>query len=486
MSDLESIRRIRAFATGAPLPRRATLAFRKPARADLRVAFVRMGGESAPWGIGWIQGAGKPRFLTVPEARDRDAVAAMAERFAPVLLAHLGHPGHGEPSADASLWLPGPSHLAMLHQLAISFLNVRRAEEPRRSTLRALGRAATHLFREAQRPGQLAVADAPALLREAYAFPADDLRQQHLGFLMAWLGSDNREARLRRAQEAERLSVATTLDPLVERDELEPLVAKLKEAPPAHQKRLEASIKSVLERELAARLALLEEARAVLARDRRPLNPGLAELAGEAERSAERYRTVEGEIQAGGNPFVPGPLADHGPVAPSRAMRWQEAHQDKAERVLAHGDRAIQSEWVAEGRAVAGAITAVTDEGTGRAMVPVWQVESPGVGPLKLREGSEVVVAGLAGRTGTIRSIEDVGGGRRLEVEIEGWKRARSGVPAADDPDLVGTGLVLLESGPDPIGLLLRSRFGERNGPGSWITRKLSREAAEPAAEEAP
>src|SRR3954469_3365871 len=243
MSDNEVLKRIRAFAAGKPVPRGTALPFRKPKPQDLRLAFVRMGGESAPWGVAWQSGRDAPKVLTIGEARDRDAVAGMMEQLAPVLLAHLGHPEYAKGSGQrGALWLPGPTHLEMLHNVAISYRSVKKAPEPRLSRLRALSRAATWIFRESQRPGQTDVVDAAWALRTSYAYPADDLRQAHLGFLLAWLEAGTREERLARAQLAERTSVATTLDPVLERDELEERVQKLRGASASDRTRLEREI----------------------------------------------------------------------------------------------------------------------------------------------------------------------------------------------------------------------------------------------------
>lgn len=480
MSDLDVLRRIRAFAAGAPLHHGTTVRMRRPGPKDLRIAFVRMGGESAPWGVGWIAGGSKPAFVTIPEARDRDAVAGMMERFAPVLLGHLGHPKYaGKAPTTGTLWLAGPSHLEMLHNVAIAYRAVQKAPEPRRSTLLALGRAATWLFRESQRGGQLDVIEASAALRDHFAFPADDLRQQHLGFLLAWLGKGDRHARLAAAQNAERTSMATTLDPLVERDELEPRLAKFRDAKGAAQDALAAEIGTVLEAELRARLVRIEAARAVLANDSRPENPGLVGLLEQATRSREQYLKAEHELAAGKKPWLPNPLADHGPVAPARAMRWAEAYDQVAALAVVHHDDDLQKEWVASGEAVAGPIVKVADEGQGRSCIPVWTIDSPGDGPLKLRPGASFVVAGEEGRTGTIRSVDETPKGRRVVVEIEGWKKGptknpRPDVLPATSDQQKGRRVVLLEGGHDPIGLLFRSRFGERNGPGSWLTKKLA------------
>ena len=58
----------------------------------------------------------------------------------------------------------------------------------------ALGRACGWLFREAQRPGQMAVMAASRVLTDAYTFPSETTRQGHLGFLLR-LAADERGSR---------------------------------------------------------------------------------------------------------------------------------------------------------------------------------------------------------------------------------------------------------------------------------------------------
>jgi hypothetical protein len=479
MSDLDVLLRIRSFGAGAPLARGKTLRIRKPTPQDLRLVFVRMSGESAPWGVAWALGKENPSVLTVTEARNRDDVAHMMERFAPVLLRHVGHPQYASAESErGTLWLAGPTHLEMLHHLAIAYQNVDRTSEPRRSMLRALGRASNWLFRESQRPGQLEVIDAVQALRDGFAFPADELHQQHLGFLLAWLGNGTREQRMFAAQKAERASIATTLDPVLERDILEPLVGKLREASQAEKARLGSRIEAVLERELLDRLGLLDKARTVIGQDLRNANPGLLNLVVEADRQIQRYLQMEVDLAAGKKPYVPNPLADYGPVAPARAMRWNEAYDRVARRALAHHDADLQAEWVAVGEAVAGTVREVTVERQGKKAIPVWIVESRGQRPLKLRPGSTVVVAGEEGRFGFIRAITQTNDRRLIEFEITGWKRGpiepRESILPATDSRQAGRSIVLLEHGPDPVQMLIASKFGTRDGAGVWLTRKMA------------
>ena len=78
MTTDDVIRRLRAFQQGKPLPNGETLRVnRLPDEQLLILAFVKMGGESAPWGIAFGRPGKRPQMLTTPEPRTRDDVADM-------------------------------------------------------------------------------------------------------------------------------------------------------------------------------------------------------------------------------------------------------------------------------------------------------------------------------------------------------------------------------------------------------------------------
>lgn len=238
MTGHDAVRRLVAHAAGKPLPRGETLRVPKPGvnvkpKEVLVVAFVRMGGESSPWGVAFGTPGRRPKVLTVPEARTRDYVAEMMSEFAPVLLKHVLHPrfeeagrveAHGRERPELlqrQVWLPNRSHLEMLHCLAYAYNRTRYGSATRQELLQAVARACGWLFREAQRPGQTVTMVATGVLSEAYSFPADDLLQGHLGFLLAWLNTKGKRAtRQAAADAAEQESMSTSLDPEFERMEL--------------------------------------------------------------------------------------------------------------------------------------------------------------------------------------------------------------------------------------------------------------------------
>src|ERR1051326_3823316 len=103
MNNRTTIRKLLAYNMGRPLPRGSKLSVPiRETRQPLVLAFIRMGGESRPWGVAYGP-PGKPRILTVPEARDRELVGQMMENFAPALLEHMGHPKYVKQASVSTL-----------------------------------------------------------------------------------------------------------------------------------------------------------------------------------------------------------------------------------------------------------------------------------------------------------------------------------------------------------------------------------------------
>lgn len=482
MNGEQVVRRLRAWAEGHPLPRGSTRHFPIAAPRDLLIlSFVRMGGESAPWGICYGHPGTRPTVLTVPEARNRDLVADMVARFAPTLLRHFGHPeyaGAGDGQLR-QLWLPNPTHLEMLHNLAYAYTFTKWGARER---LNALGRLAGWLFREAMRPGQVTVMVATDALRSMYSFPAEDVRQAHLGFLLAWLETrGNREARLRAAADAEQHSVATSLDPAVERERLDDLVDEWNEARRKEDgtaaARLDKAVGSGLQPELLRRHTLVEKAIEVLRRDPRLKNPGVAQLQDASlEERAYQYLRLEGQFAAAGEgpAFTPSPETDRHPAAAAARYYIHQASEELQTAALIHYDQEMQEEAIAAGDAFRGPIVSVTDEGTGRKTIPVWVVEAPDESPLRLREGSRLCVAGLPDRTVIVRGLERTATGAiRLKVEVTGLKtrprESGSRVRPAADKAHLGTTVLLVPTSMERM-TRLKARKIWQKGAGSWLT----------------
>jgi len=371
----------------------------------------------------------------------------------------------------------------MLHFIAYAYTFTRVGERERAKTLNKLGRAAGWLFREAKRPGQQAVMVATEALQTAYTFPAEDVRQAHLGFLLAWLESKGgRDARLRTAQEAEQMAVATSLDPPVERDPLQPAVDSWNEAERNNDARARsrhaAAIEATLRSELERRFELTERAIRVLRSDKRRVNSGVARLVAVSnEELWFQFLRQELKIddEQDGPAITLSPETDRYPALAASRYFVHEASEELYLSALVHDDEEMQAEAIAEGHGLGGVITAVEDVDPGRRLEPIWTLTVRDEAPLRVREGSWLCVAGLPKRTARVRSIERCGPGElQVQVEITGWKRKPNegprGVLAADDARLVGTQVTLVPDSAEGMFRRKSQKTWQRDTPGGWLT----------------
>ncbi len=490
MTSRDVVRRLRAFEKGVPLPHGST---KHVAVADdsnlLVVAFVRMGGEARPWGIAFGHPGSDPTILSVPEGRNRDLVAAMTAEFAPTLLAHLRTPGYVvEDPTDwedlvplHQIWVPNASHLDMLHHLAYAYTFTKWGGG-KLGRLNKLGRASGWLFREAQRAGEQTIVTATTALKDAYTFPAQDVQQGHLGFLLAWLdASGDRTTRLTAAREAERRAVSTSLDPAIERDRIESELEAWHSAGGADSptaKPHAARIAGVLEEELLHRFNLTVQAVHHLRNDPRNTNQGIAELVTESMKE-QWYQFTRMELRIDdpedGPAFIASPETDRYPAAAASRYMVHLASEDQVYSALVHDDREMQVEAIAAGDAFDAVITDVWDEGNGRSTVPVWTVVADGRIPTRMRLGAWICIAGTPKRRAKIRSVTDMANGtREFELEIIGWKTipraAPPGLLRADDDQLIGTNATFVKNSAEGINRRKSQRVWSANVPGAWLT----------------
>ncbi len=476
MKERDVVRRLIAFAEGRALPRGTTRQLHIAADEDLLiVAFVRMGGESRPWGIAFGRPDAEPEILTVPEGRNRDLVAGMCSSFAPVLLRHLRTPGFaGLPPADEEelgplrqVWLPNGSHADMLHHLAFAYTFTRRGPEAG-TILNPLGRAAGWLFREAQRPGQQHVITATEALRTSYTFPAQSTKLEHLGFLLAWLDGDLAPAeRPAAAHKAEELAVSTALDPTIERTRIAARLDDWHEArhegDAGRERAKAAEITRVLEEELGRRYRLTAQAISLLRADGRRTNRGVAELVDEAlAEQWHQHTRLEWGHAAGDDPppFTPSPETDGDPAAAGAGYMTHLASASLVESVLLHDDPELQDEAIARGDGFRGTVTGVGERPSGRWARTVLTVRDENPGPLRLREGSWVCVVGSPESGGTLLALRTESDGRRtFEVEFR-----RNPMRA------VGSETGFVESSNHHLSRRKSSLIWSDDEPGGWLT----------------
>jgi hypothetical protein len=438
-----------------------------------------MGGESIPWAVGYGRPGEKPTVLTTPEPRNRDLLAQMLRPLGAVLLEQLQlMAGPTGANHGAQVWLPGRAHFEMLHHLALRYTFARRGEEQTVRDLNLLGRTAFALFAEAEMPGSTLVLSAPQALRSAYTFPAEDIRQEHLGFLLPWIQPGlTVEQRRELAHKAEQHAVSASLDPAIERDQLEPLVSRWnavsKNGKESERREPESAIHAILKREIERRYRLLDEAIALLRADPRTVNQGLGEL---HELSVKRLQpelpAIEnGRVAIDGQMlYVRSPESDHHPkVAAARLFELETCEQESSCALL-HDDEELQLSAVLTGTAIRGTLVEIAS--MGRSIV--WTIDSPYECPLHLRERSTLCVAGCPKRKIQIKRIDPLRHGRRFVVEVDSAVRATSDlsgntVPAASHISLRGRTITLVETSSRTFLPMRRRSLWKQDKPGDWI-----------------
>ena len=498
MTSHDVVRRLAAFAAGKPLPHGQTLRVPKlgtsvQSKEMLIIAFVRMGGESAPWGVAFGRPGSKPTVLSVAEPRKRDDVAAMMAEFAPRVLKHFLSPQFSADSPTKShggrtpelpvrqIWLPNKAHLEMLHCLEYTYHGTRYAAAGRRALLQKLARVCGWLFRESQRVGQTVTMVAAQVLSEAYTFPSDDVRQGHLGFLLAWLGTKGgRTARSAAADAAERESVSTSLDPEFERQKLQPLVTAFNEAhnddDSAVGERADRRIRAVLKRELLRRWKLTEAAIETIRKDRRRENAGVKRLIKESQNEHFRqYLRIEQKFEDADDrpPFSPLPETDHHPAAAGSRYYVCASSKELRDRLLVCDDREMQAELVASGEAISGEIADITVEKDGRKTRVFWTVRSDGSLPLRLREGQTLCDIGCDRRhVEILEVVPNRARENRFKLEVVKGKTLEEppGLLRACDKRLKGVNVMLVPPPMDGISRRKSAAIWNGDGPGGWLT----------------
>lgn len=488
MSVREAARKLRAWEAGKPLPRYDTIHHAvAPEAQAMIVAFVRMAGESRPWGIVWGRAAEQPKVASVPDGRIRDDVAVLCADFAEELLEHLRvHNWTYDPvdqtAAPADLrqvWLPNGQHVAMLHQLSYTYSQTKFGGA-NQDILRALGRLAGWMFRDTSRRGHQHVVSASAALGEAYAFPAQDARTAHLGYQLAWLSTAGDLAqRMAAASTAEGLTVSPTLDPTLERDELSSLVEKFQvgRREGADLGIVADAIATVLTTELDRRWRLTAAAYRLLADDKRPINAGVPALVAEAHGEFWfQHQRIElrHNDPSQGPAFVAHPETDfHGSSAASRYLIHAAADEAYIGHLI-HDDAELFLEALDNGKALRSTVDTVTDLGSGRKTTPQWVLRLDPSLPNRLRENGRIAPYGSKGHEATILDIEPSADALTVRIEWTGRKTMAlaCGIGAKpSDPAWVGQQVAFVVS--DAADLTKR-RSGRvwraKDGPGAWLT----------------
>lgn len=488
MSVREVARKLRAWEAGKPLPRYDTIHHAVvPEGQAMLVAFVRMAGESRPWGIAWGRVNEQPKIASVPDGRVRDDVAVLCAEFAEDLLEHLRVHNWtydpvdqtAKPADLRQVWLPNGQHVAMLHQLSYTYSQTKFGG-PNQAILRALGRLSGWMFRETSRRGHQHVISASGALGEAYTFPAQDARTAHLGYQLAWLTTSGDLAeRMAAASTAEGLTVSPTLDPSLERENLSPLVEALQTGRRAGTdvSALADSIAAVLITELDRRWRLTAAAYRLLADNDRPINSGVPALVAEAH-GEFWYQHQRIELRhndpSQGPAFVAHPETDfHGSSAASRYLIHAAADEAYIGHLI-HDDTELFLEALDDGKALRGTVASVVDGGSGRTTTPQWALHLDPSFPNRLRENGRIAPYGSRGHEATVIGIDSSAEALTVRIEWTGRKTMAlaCGIGAKPaDPAWVGQEVAFVVS---DAAELTRRRSGRvwkaKDGPGAWLT----------------
>lgn len=476
MSELEILKTLEAYKLGRPIPRTEKILTQKlPDENCITIAFVRMGGESVPWGAAIRVGAGKTETFICPDPRKRTELSISMRAFGDRLadaLRNLSETGNFQ------VWLPNQTHLDMLHFLALRYMwtkfNLEGEEVPgeHANGLRRLGRTSNFLFSISQYPGQTLLATATEALKSAYFFPADRIRQSHLGFLMALLEtSGDLASRMGVATTEERFSISTSLDPDLEEKMLERLV----DAHGAGDRNAGKQIGDILSRELSRRIELTAQARKVLSKDPRKENPGLKALQGDTFQLFQRsYLEVEEQIKQGGAPFIPSPAADKSPAYAASRYIDQEEASGKAESELLQHDQYLQDAAVSEGNAISGTVEAADRTKVGAKNYIRWVVKSRADLPLRIREGDKVSLLKFPTSSLRLQEITQSKDGteRIIELDVIAPKTAKGGIDMGSG-DLVGQKILLLPVSFSGMKFNKSKAIFNKDAPGAWVIDSL-------------
>lgn len=396
-------RKLEAFKQGGPIPIYSSKVTRINGN-PLVLSFVRMSGENRAWAIAYGRALdATPKFLSVPDPRSREAIEEMMTKFSEWFLAESGVVGFSSSPIEQGvteiadlpqIWLPGASHVELLHFIQYQYQKSRRLEE-KQSTLGSFGRFAGWLFKQSRLKGNQLVVDVNKLLNEMYEFPADDFSVSHLGVQLAWLttpGSidQKREAALLAAKE----TISITMAPEFENDVLDPLVKDQGEilGIGKYTKEESEKIHQKLIPELERRWKMTVKAHALALADPRPENREVAQkLLPDLLKAFDlEFNKQEAAIDDEEDTFTMSPDGGYSAYATARDFMTVTHFEEKWLPLMVHDDVEILRDALFEGSAFVGKVAKVGSKFIGDKERITWTIElSPRSSRLYKRRDSE-------------------------------------------------------------------------------------------------
>lgn len=487
----EIVRRLRAYEARGPIPRYSTSHVQISEEA-LVVSFVRMAGESRPWGVAYGKRGSEPKILSVPDGRDRDDICEMLVEFGEDLLIHMRAEGFTfQPITKTDLpidnppqiWIPGPSHLEMLHFISYGFWQSRKADELR-SPLGALARLCTFLFSESRVTGQQLVLDAAAQLSHSFVYPVDDQSVSNLHAALTWHTAEGSYAdRIKLSQLAGRASAGITMNLEVEQNldsTLNEYRKSVQEGEPDFTK--SDLLERVLSRELLSRWEAARDAMDLLASDSRPINSGVPELVKDSlTRYFYDFQRLERQMSdpEHGPAYTPHPETEHhGTAAASRYFRLGAA-EAKYLPSLIHEDLELFREAIAEGSAIEGKISEVILDGSGRSAEVYWKLRVFLSDEFRVRVGEYLSFRGSPGHYVSVEDLEFIDLDlAEITVKFLGKKTLTIPGPISEPPRSeawVRQDVVFVPRDSSDLDSRASSKVWKtRQGPGAWLTHSKS------------
>lgn len=403
------IRKIRAFEASKAIPKFSTIhAFLADAPAFL--SFVRMSGETRPWGIAFGTEATGPKIYNAIDGRNFSQIQKIIEDFAMDLVEYFRVENFTfDPITKENLpldnppqiWVPNSSHVDMFHFINYMFWKSR-AEDGMQEYRTTLARLAGWLFRESKFPGDQLIIDSAKTLRDNYVFPVDDMSISNPSAALEWLKPNTTiEEHLENTRKYSQDAAGITLEPHVE-VELQALLKNSEQ----NEFDINLLITSELERRWSAALQVYK----ALKNDARTPNTGARSLLKDSLnrfvfgfQGQERQRADEGS----GPAFTPHPETDnHGSAAAAAYFDLQSA-ESRLLPALIHDDEELLKDALFSGHAIAGNVVEVKSIPSGpRSKEIFWILRVQARDDFRIREGESLAPMGDPGHSVKVTNLE--------------------------------------------------------------------------------